>query len=122
MQHQAHDGPGLTLAELQQIGATAGIDPDYIARAAQAIERLAPAPALPSGACPSAYHGRLHYLHPLPMKPGGAWSRTYVRHFRCTVRCGKMVRFVKGNGNLKALFEPPEDGERFRLETLNQKY
>ena len=50
-QQQKSPGEGLTLAELQQIGQETGITPEFIARAAAAVDRTGP--SLP----PTTYFG-----------------------------------------------------------------
>jgi hypothetical protein len=112
---------GFTLAELQQIGAEAGLDPDGIAAAAR---------ALGSRSSESVATRRVAGL-PIGVSrtvdlPAGFtesdWNRLVV-DLRETFDARGRIR-VEGafrewtNGNLQALVEPTEAGHRLRLRTV----
>jgi hypothetical protein len=112
---------GFTLAELQQIGAEAGLDAAGIAQAARALDARASVSVatrrmagLPIGVAravdlPSAFDD-------------SDWNRLVV-DLRETFDARGRVR-VDGpfrewsNGNLRALVEPTDDGYRLRLRTM----
>jgi len=112
---------GFTLAELQEIGAEAGLDPDRIAEAARALV------ARPAAPVPT------RRLAGLPVEvartvdlPGDFdeedWNRLVV-DLRETFAARGRIR-VQGafrewtNGNLQALVEPTDEGHRLRLRTV----
>ena len=110
---------GLTLAELQEIGAEAGITPDFIAHAAAGMDhRPVKLPrtsylGLPVGV------GRTTKL-PGPLSDEN-WERL-VTDLRNTFdargkiwRDGSLRQWT--NGNLQALIEPTDSGHRLRLST-----
>jgi hypothetical protein len=112
---------GFTLAELQEIGAEAGIDPGLIAEAARSLDVAPAAPAvtrrvagLPIGV------GRTVDLG--PTFDEADWNRLVV-DLRETFDARGRIR-VEGafrewsNGNLQALVEPTDDGYRLRLRTV----
>jgi len=113
-------GEGMTLAELQEIGREVGIAPEHVARAANALD-LSPRPS-----------GR-RFLG-LPLQVGvdvtlarpltdAEWERLVV-DLRTTFDARGVVRQDGNlrqwtNGNLQALLEPAEQGQRVRFRTLN---
>lgn len=112
---------GFTLAELQEIGAEAGIDPARVAEAARAISAApahAPAATRRVAGLPFAVSRTVEL-------PGAfdddAWNRLVV-DLRETFDARGRIR-VEGafrawtNGNLQALVEPHGDGHRLRLRT-----
>lgn len=116
---QPSSAVGLTLAELQQIGREAGIAPDDVARAAQALE------ARPLGAT--------HRVLGLPIGvertvtldrilSEAEWEHLVVRLREAFGARGKVS--AQGNlrqwtnGNLQALLEPTPTGHRLRLKTM----
>jgi hypothetical protein len=111
-------GDGLTLAELQAIGAESGIAPEYIARAAARAEQTR-APATTFLGQPITA-GRTVEL------PGAFtdadWDRL-VADLRETFRATGTIQIDGSlrawrNGNLRALVEPTDTGHRLRLSTL----
>lgn len=115
-----HDGEGLTLAELQEIGREVGIPPTRIADAAAAI--AGPRAALQRRndlGLPIAV-GRTAELARMPTER--EWA-TLVGELRETFRArGREVSsggsYGWTNGNLHAYAEPTENGYRFRIGTL----
>ncbi len=112
---------GFTLAELQEIGAEAGLDPERIAEAARALEVGPSVPALtrrmaglPVGVSRAVELGA-HFDE-------DAWNRLVV-DLRETFDARGRIR-VEGdfrewsNGNLQALVEPTDEGYRLRLRTV----
>ena len=120
-QQQKSPGEGLTLAELQQIGQETGITPEFIARAAAAVDRTGP--SLP----PTTYFGipisvaRTVDL-PGPLSDDG-WDQLVVDLRETFQAYGEIrrdgVHRQWKNGNLQALIEPTESGHRLRLRTLH---
>ena len=120
-QQQAASQPsdGLTLAEMQEVAASAGIAPRFVAAAAQAVALGEPergrttAGPVPTG----VYHTEL-----LPGPPTDhAWARLVAdlrRTFDAegTVRADGPVREWR-NGNLRATLEPAGAGSRLSLRT-----
>ena len=120
-QQQAASRPseGLTLAEMQEVAASAGIAPEFVAAAAQAVALGEPergrttAGPVPTG----VYHTEL-----LPGPPSDdAWARLVAdlrRTFGAegTVRVDGPVREWR-NGNLRATLEPAGAGSRLSLRT-----
>ncbi len=118
-QAAAQEADGLTLAEMQEVAASAGLDPAFVARAAQAVAlgepeqgRTATGP-IPTG----VYRTEL-----LPGPPTDAlWAALLsdLRHtFNAegTVRDDGAVREWR-NGNLRATLEPAGVGSRLSLRT-----
>jgi hypothetical protein len=114
-------GRGFTLAELQEIGAEAGIDPERIAQAARALEMGPSVPVftrrmagLPVGVSRTVELGAVF--------DEDAWNRLVV-DLRETFDARGRIR-VEGdfrewsNGNLQALVEPTDEGYRLRLRTV----
>ena len=118
-QRHLSQGEGLTLAELQEIGAEAGITPEFIAQAATAINRTGtPRP-------PATYLGvsigvKRSADLPRPLSDE-EWERLVVELRETFQAHGKVGREGSlrqwTNGNLKALVEPTPSGYRLRLET-----
>lgn len=111
----------MTLAELERIGKEAGITPEYIARAAAALDRTAPTPP------PATYLGFPVSVARTVDLPGPlsdeAWERL-VADLRETFQATGEVRRDGSlrqwrNGNLHALIEPLDSGHRLHLGTLN---
>jgi hypothetical protein len=112
---------GMTLAELQEIGREVGISADQIARAAAAIDRggASPTPS-PRFLGTRIGVGRTVYLD--RRLSDKEWHRLVV-DLRETFDAKGTVREEGAfrqwtNGNLQALLEPTETGERLRLRTL----
>ena len=116
-QRQLPRGGGLSLVELEQIGKEAGITPEYIARAAAAIERTGPIPP------PTTYFGFPVSVARTVDLPGPLsdqeWDRL-VADLRETFQATGEVRSEGSlrqwrNGNLHALIEPTDSGHRLSL-------
>ncbi|NNF56620.1 MAG: hypothetical protein HKN04_00115 [Rhodothermaceae bacterium] len=116
-------GEGLTLRELQRIGAEAGLSPAHIAEAAAVLDRDPPSSDLLAqtlGAQRAVYHSvRL----PAPLTDAD-WEQL-VAQFRSTFDAnGKTTREGSlrtwANGNLRVGTEPTgEGGQRLRFSTRN---
>lgn len=115
------ESEGLTLEELQRIGREAGITPEFIRRAAAALEMGTPDEStdrlvgLPIGVGRSA-------VVPGPLTDE-AWDQLVAdlrRTFRATGRTrvdGSLRQWR--NGNLRASVEPVADGYRLDISTMN---
>lgn len=112
---------GLTLAELQEVGAAVGIAPEFVARAARAVDhrgRAAPRKTilgLPLGVSRTV-------VLPGPLSDGD-WERLVV-DLRDTFGARGRLRQDGSlrqwtNGNLQVLAEPVEGAHRLRMKTLN---
>lgn len=115
---------GMTLAELQEIGAEAGIDPARVARAAAHLEASASAtpPTLRVLGVPVSVERAVD----LPARLADEdWDRLVVRlrdlfHARGTVlREGSLRSW--SNGNLQVLLEPTATGYRLRMRSLSSR-
>lgn len=117
---RGHPGEGLTLAELQEIGAEAGLLPEFVAHAAALAERSVTAPP------PRRYLGLPIGVARTVELPGAFtdadWDRlvadlqdTFHARGR-TSRAGGLRSWQ--NGNLQAVIEPTNNGYRLRLRTL----
>lgn len=112
--------PGLTLAELQEIGREAGLDTVEVARAAAALEtRTLEGPARTSLGMPI----EVVRVVPLPRAPADAEWEQLVGELRATFRARGRVVTQGGlrewaNGNLHACVEPSGSGYRLRLGTV----
>lgn len=115
------DQQGLTLEELQEIGAEAGIAPEFIVRAAGRLDRPAPQASqqtlagLPIGVRRTA-------ILPAPLTDD-AWGRL-VAEVRATFDASGKVQQAGPlrewrNGNLKVILEPDGDTQRLRMQTVN---
>lgn len=111
---------GLTLGELQAIGADVGIDPARIAEATRALERRGSAPA------PRTFLGtRRSVARMVPLErplDDDEWDRL-VADLRATFGAvgestGHGSLRTWRNGNLQAHVEPHGDGWRLRMQTL----
>ncbi len=110
---------GLTLAELQEVGRDVGLPPELVARAAKSLD-MAPQShgrkvlGLPVGV------GRTVEL-PRPLTDA-EWHRLVVdlrETFDAKGKLGDQGPFKQWtNGNLQALLEPTQNGQRLRLKTL----
>lgn len=116
---ERRDPDGLSLTELQAIGAEAGLSPDMIARAASALDRVEPQPrrseiyGLPVGVANA-------FPLPRPLSQE-EWERM-VTSFRHTFRArgrtssdGDLHEWR--NGNLQAVIEPAAEGWVLRFST-----
>ncbi len=114
------DGDGLTLVQLQEIGAEVGISPLYVERAAEAVERGVLVPTqqrrwlgLPVGVSRTIDFGR--------SVSDDEWDRIVVslrETFEAKGRLQREGSFRQWtNGNLQALLEPTVTGHRLRLST-----
>jgi len=111
-------GQGLTVTELTEIGRQVGISSDLITQAAQVIERSGNATSrqflgFPIGVGQTVELGR--------KLSDEEWERLVVDlretfHARGTIRKDGSLRQWT-NGNLQALVEPTEKGDRVRLRT-----
>ena len=115
----AREGQGLTLAEIQSIGAEVGLSPGDVARAAGALDnRPQVLPRTSSLGLPVAV-GRI-----IPLARAltdDEWARL-VAELRATFNARGVVRSDAGirewsNGNLHAYIEPAGDGHQLRLTT-----
>lgn len=122
-QSAGSDPDGLTLAELQKIGAEAGLSAGLIARAAADLDR----------ADPPAHHTRILGI-PVGVARSFPLSRPLVQveweglvaSFRYTFRARGRTRSDGGlrewsNGNLQALVEPTPDGWVLRFSTYKSE-
>ncbi len=115
---------GLTLAELQAIGAASGITPEFIAQAAAAVNhkpRVAP-PVRTLGMKVGV--GR---TVDLPGKLSDQAWELFVADVRETFQAqGKLQREGSlrqwTNGNLQVMVEPTATGERVRMKTINRNH
>ncbi len=121
LQRQLPHSGGLTLAEIEQIGKEAGITPEFIARAAAAVDRTTPAPPpttclgfpvsvartvdLPGSFSDEDWDRLVVDLHDTFQVPGEVRRDGSLRQWK--------------NQNLHVLVEPTESGHRLRLRTLN---
>ncbi len=113
-------GDGLTLAQLQEVGAEVGIAAEFVVRAARAVERgdLVPTQrrtwlGIPVGVSRTVDFGRT--------VSNEEWDRIVVRlreTFEARGRVQQEGAFRQWtNGNLQALLEPTATGHRLRLST-----
>lgn len=114
-------GDGLTLGELQEIGREVGISSDLITHAALTLHDADPA-ALRTRKFLGTPIGVSRTVH-LPRRlTNQEWARLVVdlrETFDARGRIGEEGPFRQWtNGNLQALLEPTESGERLRLGTL----
>ncbi len=114
---------GMSLAELQQIGSEAGIDPALVARAAAQLEVGAASelPVIRQFGVPVSV-GR---VVDLPRRlTESEWDRLVVRLRDLFHARGKVVREGSlrswANGNLQILMEPTAAGYRLRMRSLSQ--
>ncbi len=116
----AADSHGLTLQQLQEIGAEVGISPEYVERAARAVDRgdLVPTQrrtwlGLPVGVARTIDFGR--------NVSDAEWDRIVVTLRETFEARGRLQRDGSfrqwTNGNLQALLEPTPSGHRLRLST-----
>lgn len=116
-------GEGLTLAELQEIGAAAGITPAFIERAAATLAHTgAPPPRRTQLGIPIGVARSVDVPGPLTDED---WNRLVVDlretfQARGTIRQDGSFRQWT-NGNLQALVEPTEAGFRLRLRTNRER-
>ena len=119
---QASYGEGMTLAELQEIGREAGIEPEAVAQAARSLER---APPIRQPA-PSRFMGLpigVAHVVELPYRMTDAQWERLVLDLRETFDAAGRVR-TDGtfrqwrNGNLQVLVEPYGEGTRVRFRTM----
>lgn len=110
---------GLSLAELQAIGAEVGIAPEHIAHAAAALDvRGAAAPRRTTLGMPVSVGRTVE----LPRAPTDREWETLVAELRQTFGAHGKDRSSGGlrawtNGNLRAYVEPTDEGHRLRLGT-----
>lgn len=125
--NQRLTGEGLSLAELQAIGADSGIPPEFIARAASRLYQASPT-ALSSTASPfekswGAPIGVSHTVALPRMVTEAEWNALVVDlrttfDARGTIEQDGSFRQWT-NGNLQILLEPIGKGSRLRMETTN---
>jgi hypothetical protein len=119
---QSIPGEGMTLAELQEIGREAGIEPDAVARAARSLDT---APLIRQPA-PARYLGMpigVAHVVELPYRMTEAGWERLVLDLRETFDAAGRVRsdgtFRQwSNGNLQVLVEPYGEGQRVRFRTM----
>ncbi len=117
------EAPGMTLQELQRIGAEVGISADAIEASARAIDRSARPPevnrrllGLPIG---------VMSVEPLPRRLSDEeWARLVTRirdEFGAhgTLEETRTLRSWR-NGNLRVQLEPTRDGQKLRMQTYRQ--
>lgn len=119
LQRRPHAAEGMTLAELQSIGAEAGVEADAIARAAAFLDTRPPRPARRSWGMPIEV-GRL-----VPLRRGltdhewdqlvGELRSTFGARGRSAVQ-GSLREW--SNGNLHVCVEPSGEGYRLRMGTV----
>ena len=114
-------GDGVTLAELQEIGREVGISEELIARAASRLD-APPVPASPHVEflkTPIGVGRTVHLDRPVSDRE---WDRLVVdlrETFNARGRLREEGSFRQWtNGNLQALLEPTDSGDRLRLKTL----
>ncbi len=114
-------GEGLTLAELQQIGASVGLDPEFVAQAAAAVEyggRTAPRRSMIGVPIGVGYEVDL----PAPLSDD-AWERLVAETRETFGARGKVSRYGSlrqwNNGNLQVSVEPAAGGQRLRMRTTS---
>lgn len=124
-QHQLSRGEGLTIAELQQIGKEAGLTSEFIARAADQLDRqpvtVAVSPSRRYLGLPITVSRTVDLPGPLS---DAAWERL-VADLRETFQAAGKVEQDGSlrhwwNGNLHAFVEPTASGHRLRMHTLNE--
>lgn len=112
---------GMTLNELQEIGREVGISTDLIARAAARLD-ASPASTLPSREFLGANIGVGRTMNLDRRLTDKEWDRLVVdlrETFDARGRVSEEGAFRQWtNGNLHALLEPTESGERLRLRTV----
>ena len=117
--HQRSSQEGLTLAEMQEVAASAGIDPEFVAAAAQSVALGEPEEGrLMMGPVPRGVF-RTDFL---PGPPTDALWDHVVADARRTFSAEGKVRVGGGvrewrNGNLRVILEPAGDGSRLHLRT-----
>ena len=118
--YRAEADEGLTLAELQEVGASVGIAPEFVANAARAVDRAGKAAprqtllGLPIGVARTV-------VLPGPFSDAD-WARLVV-DLRDTFRARGRIRQDGAlrqwtNGNLRVTVEPVEGGHRLRMRTV----
>ncbi len=116
----ASGGRGLTLAELQAIGSEVGLPAEAIASAARALDGGAGVQVRRMAGLPIGVERVVPLPHPLSE---AEWERLVVRLREVfeargrTDASGTLRQWT--NGNLQALLEPTEQGQRLRLRTTN---
>ena len=124
-QGQLSRGEGLTVAELQQIGKEAGLTPEFIAQAADKLDRK---PLMVAASPSSRYLGLPISISRTIDLPGPlsdeAWERL-VADLRETFQAAGKVEQDGSlrhwwNGNLHAFVEPSASGYRLRMHMLNE--
>ncbi len=115
---------GMTLAELQDIGREVGIPTDLITRAAASLERTGGAPS-PQRSFLGATIGVGQTVDLPRTLTDAEWNRLVV-DLRETFDARGKIREEGAfrqwtNGNLQALLEPTEAGERLRLKTVKSE-
>jgi hypothetical protein len=114
-------GGGLTLAELQEIGKEVGIESDRITRAATALDHPAPE-VLPRRSFMGTPVGVGRTIYLDRRLTDQEWGQLVVdlrETFSARGRLRDEGAFRSWtNGNLQALLEPTESGERLRLGTV----
>lgn len=122
--HPSEDGSayGLTLAEVQEVAAEAGIPPARIAEAAAALE-VAGGSAMPATTQLGVPISASHVVHLPRMLDAEEWDRFVVR-LRDTFDAPGTVKSegslqTWSNGHLQVLLEPLADGARMRFRSLD---
>jgi hypothetical protein len=117
-QDQLSGTEGLTLAELQEIGGDVGITPEFIARAAIAVDSSPPEEAITFLGLPVS---AAHTVDIPGEMSDAAWDRLVLdlrKTFRATGRVYQTGSLREWrNGHLHAVVEPIETGHRLHLST-----
>lgn len=111
---------GLTMAQLQEIGREAGLNPDLIARAATAATTSVPATANRAFGLPISVGRTIELDRPFSDQD---WERL-VSELRQTFDARGVIRYDGpfrewSNGNLHVLVEPTPGAHRIRFRTTN---
>ena len=121
-QQAAHQEPdGLTLAEMQEVALSAGLDPQYVAQAAQAVALGEPESGRTTfGPVPTG----VYRTEMLPGPPSDALWASILSDVRHTFGAkGKVRERAPGglrewrNGNLRVTLEPAGTGSRLSMRT-----
>jgi hypothetical protein len=118
---RSHLGEGFTLAELQEIGAGAGIAPELVARAARSLEVEGASKGRRLLGLPIGVAHTVELARPLSEEE---WQHLIVdlrETFDARGRLSGEGAFKQWtNGNLEVLLEPMPTGQRLRMRTLKR--
>lgn len=115
----SHEGKGLTLAALQDIGREVGISPESISLAARSLDQAGRPASRKFMGLPIGVGRTVEFDRPLS---DSDWEGL-VADLRTTFDARGTVRYDGPfrqwtNGNLQALLEPTPNGHRLRLQTV----